>query len=58
MMFIDADEDTFIQLQEFMKTKGILIGGYGSIRLVTHLDIDEADVDKVVEAFKEFYFSK
>lgn len=55
MMFIDVDEYTFIKLQEFMKEKGILLGGYGSIRLVAHLDIDESDVDKVIEVFKGFY---
>ncbi|MDA3839398.1 MAG: low-specificity L-threonine aldolase [Candidatus Delongbacteria bacterium] len=58
MMFIDADEKRFVELQEFMKSKGILIGGYGSIRLVTHLDISRDDIDVVIEAFKEFYFSK
>lgn len=57
IMFIDVDESRFVQLQEFMKTKGILIGGYGSIRLVTHLDISSDDIEFVIEAFKEFYFS-
>ncbi|MBN2788944.1 MAG: low-specificity L-threonine aldolase [Candidatus Delongbacteria bacterium] len=55
MMFVDVDENEFIELQNFMKEKGILIGGYGSIRLVTHLDITEDDIEKVIEAFKEYY---
>ena len=55
IMFIEVDEKRFTELQEFMKARGILIGGYGSIRLVTHLDIDTADIDFVVGAFKEFY---
>ncbi|NOR45712.1 MAG: low-specificity L-threonine aldolase [Candidatus Delongbacteria bacterium] len=58
IMFIDVDEKMFNELQEFMKSKSILIGGYGSIRLVTHLDISKDDIDRVLEAFKEFYFSK
>ena len=55
IMFLDVDEVTFLKLQEFMKTKRVLIGGYGSIRLVTHLDVDESDIDRVVGCFKEFY---
>ena len=57
-MFIDVAENRFTELQEFTKSKGILIGGYGSIRLVTHLDINSDDIDRVVEAFKDFYFLK
>lgn len=55
MMFIDVDEATFEKLVDFMKGKGILIGGYGSIRLVTHLDVSKDDVGVVINAFKDYY---
>ena len=46
-----------ISLQEFLnrlKEKGILaLGLAGRIRLVTHKDIDDEDVEKAINAFKE-----
>ena len=36
------------RMREFMKEQGILISGQGSIRLVTHLDVDRADIDRFV----------
>lgn len=55
MLFIDCDLARQEALKVFLKERGILIGGYGNLRLVTHRDIDPADIPRVVEAFKEFF---
>ncbi|HKK00583.1 MAG TPA: low-specificity L-threonine aldolase, partial [Desulfuromonadales bacterium] len=39
MVFVDCDPAQQESLKEFLKQRGILIGGYGNLRLVTHLDI-------------------
>jgi threonine aldolase len=35
----------------------MLISGQGSIRLVTHLDIDRADIDRFAAAVRDFLSS-
>ncbi len=57
MVFIPIDVDIFNKLQSFLKEKGILISGRGSIRLVTHLDVSQEDVQTVVQAFESFFKS-
>jgi len=52
MLFIHPDENEQDELAAFMKSQGIIIG---QERLVLHLDIDEAMVDKTIQAFKTFY---
>lgn len=44
-------------LEAFLKERGILVPAGETIRLVTHLDVDEEDVRAVVAAFAE-YFSR
>ena len=42
------------ELTEFLAERGIVIQGSGTIRLVTHLDIGESDIERVVAAFKAY----
>ena len=44
-------------IPRFLRSKGILILGSEILRLVTHLDVNKQDIDRVVSAFKEFYSS-
>ena len=37
-----------------MKERGILFSGYGKLRLVTHLQITDDDIDEVIDAFTEY----
>jgi threonine aldolase len=53
MVFVSSDLETQPRLIEGLKERGILVGGYGQLRLVTHHDIDAADVPVVVEAFEK-----
>lgn len=55
MVFIDCDQSLQPQLIDFLKGKGVLVGGYGSLRLVTHIDVLPNDVPQVVAAFKAFF---
>ncbi|NIQ10503.1 MAG: low-specificity L-threonine aldolase, partial [Gammaproteobacteria bacterium] len=54
MVFVDMDVDRKEQLMGFLKERGIKTGGYDQLRLVTHHDIDAADIALVIEAFREF----
>ncbi len=55
MVFVDCDQQWQQPLKDFLQARGILIGGYGNLRLVTHLDVDPADVSEVTAAFKAFF---
>lgn len=51
MVFVSSDLATQPQLLAFLKERGILVGGYGQLRLVTHRDIEADDIPIVLEAF-------
>lgn len=52
MVFVAMAAERQPQLIDFLKERGILVGGYGQLRLVTHHDIEADDVPVVVEAFE------
>ena len=53
MVFVTTDLEMQPQLTAFLRERGVLVGGYGQLRLVTHHDIDAEDVALVIEAFEE-----
>jgi len=55
MVFIDIDAHRAQSFNAFMKERGILVLGQGTYRLVTHLDIDQADIDRCLAAVREFF---
>ena len=55
MVFVGCDPALQTPLKEFLKERGILVGGYGNLRLVTHLDITGEDIPVVVKAFEAFF---
>jgi threonine aldolase len=54
MVFIDVAADRSSALESHLAEAGILVSGRGRYRLVTHLDISAADIDRVVGAFRRF----
>lgn len=54
MVFVGLGGIDSGELTEFLSERGILIQGSGTIRLVTHLDIRESDIERVVAAFKAY----
>lgn len=55
MVFIDCDQALQAELVPYLKEHGVLIGGYGQLRLVTHLDIVPTDIPTVIGCFKSFF---
>jgi threonine aldolase len=55
MVFIDRDPALSAALPVFFESKGIIIWGEDPMRLVTHLDVNKQDIERVLLAFKEFY---
>jgi threonine aldolase len=56
MVFIKVPEIHRDPLKDFLKQKGILIGGRPpTFRLVTHRDISEKDIPTTVRAFSEYF---
>ena len=55
MVFVDMDERWRDELQEHFRTNGVLISSRNPVRFVTHLDIDEADIDEAVARCKAFF---
>jgi len=54
MVFMRVAQNHAEPLRQFLKQRGILIGGGNPIRLVTHLDISPADVGTFVDALAAF----
>ena len=54
MVFLRLTRGDPATLLGFMKERGILFSGYGELRLVTHLQITDDDIDEVIDAFTEF----
>ena len=57
MVFITPRTGTGLALAEHLRGQGILVDTGPSIRLVTHLDVNRADMLKVAAAIKDFYLS-
>ena len=55
MVFVNLASGRESELVRFLEKKGILVGGYGVVRFVTHLDISASDIQAVIEAFRMFY---
>lgn len=49
---ITADMES---LCDFLRGKGIIIDTSNHLRLVTHLDIEQQDIDHTIQAFKSFF---
>lgn len=54
MVFLRLSEGGSAPLLAFMKERGILFSGYGELRLVTHLQINDEDIEEVIDAFTEY----
>jgi threonine aldolase len=56
MVFLQMDPAMLARIEPFMAERGILLHGYeGRMRLVTHLDVDAAGIDRTLAAFDEFF---
>lgn len=55
MVFLTIPRETVAHLRPFMAENGVKIGAGQRIRLVTHLDISQEDVARVVALFSRFF---
>ncbi|HWQ40294.1 MAG TPA: low-specificity L-threonine aldolase [Burkholderiales bacterium] len=56
MVFVNMALQRGARLREWLRGRDMLINaGYGTIRLVTHLDVDRADVARFASAVEEFF---
>lgn len=55
ILFLDISDEATQNLKQHFATDGIVISGQ---RLVTHLDVQESDIDRVVESAKVFFRSE
>ena len=53
MVYINVEPQRSVRMREHLKGQGMLISGQGSIRLVTHLDVDRADIDRFAAAVRQ-----
>ena len=57
MVYVTVAPGRSAPLREHLATRGMFVRGEGTIRLVTHLDVDRSDVARFVGAVKEFHAS-
>jgi threonine aldolase len=55
MVYVGVEPTLAEPLRQFLKQRGILIGGGNPIRLVLHMDVTRADVRAVAEAVQDFF---
>lgn len=55
MVFVDVAEAAVGPLQDWLRERGIIVTARSHMRLVTHLDVARADIDRVVDACKGFF---
>jgi threonine aldolase len=55
MVFVSMDSTIQERLLAYLEQNGILAGGYGQLRMVTHHDIDRSDILRVVAVFHDFF---
>ena len=54
MVFMEIDPERADALNDYLLERGILVLGRGTYRLVTHLDVTAADIDRFVDSVKSF----
>ena len=55
MVFVEINNHPDNDFVEHMKQQGILISGRYNLRLVTHLDISNEDIDYTINIFKDYF---
>ena len=54
MVFVSVENNKGEALKGYLREQGILVGGYGELRFVTHLDLRAEEIICVVEACQRF----
>ena len=55
MVFVDIENARAAQLRAYLAERDMLVGSAATMRLVTHLDVAPADIDRFVGEVNEFF---
>jgi len=55
MVYVTVEPEQSLRMREYLEARGMRVRGQGTIRLVTHLDVDRSDVERFVAATKQFF---
>ena len=55
MVMVKVSPEKAAQLAEHLKGRGVVVLPRAPMRLVTHLDVDAAGIDRALSAFREFF---
>lgn len=55
MVFAWPVEEVAENLKNYLKEQGIKVGGYGNLRMVTHLDISNRDIERTIATVKRYF---
>jgi threonine aldolase len=55
MVFVNIDAEQSRRMNAYLAERDILVGGYGAMRLVTHLDVEKADIHRFVREVGGFF---
>ncbi len=58
MVFVRVPDERVAALAAWLRERGIIVLPYSPMRLVTHLDVDRAGIDRAITAFVEFFASR
>ncbi|HEX4984812.1 MAG TPA: low-specificity L-threonine aldolase [Burkholderiales bacterium] len=55
MVYVSVEPQQSARMREYLKSQGMLVSGQGTMRLVTHLDVDRSDVERFAAAVRESF---
>jgi threonine aldolase len=55
MVFVEIPEVAVDPLRDWLRERGIVVTARCHMRLVTHLDVTRTDIERVVDACKDFF---
>ncbi len=55
MVFINVQAEQARRMNTYLAERDILVSGYGAMRLVTHLDVEKADIHRAVREIGSFF---
>lgn len=53
MVFVQGEQELLRAVRNHLAEHNVLVGGYDSMRLVTHMDVDRADIEKAITLFAQ-----
>jgi threonine aldolase len=57
ILFLDVADERAADLLPYLKSKGILATGLYRLRMVTHMDVDQAGVERTIAAMREYFLA-